>query len=55
MLIDLTGLPLDRLIGDGGTALTDALRQLVADLDADPECLSAFDNYAGEPGAGGAR
>jgi FXSXX-COOH protein len=48
-LIDVSGLPLDRLILDNETVLVNSLRRLVAELDRPQEVLSAFDNYAGDP------
>lgn len=48
-LVDVSGLPLDRLVMDDDTVLSNALRRLVGDLDAHQEVLSAFDNYAGDP------
>lgn len=48
-LIDVTRVPLDRLISAGDTVLMNSLRRLLDEIDRPQEILSAFDNYAGEP------
>jgi FXSXX-COOH protein len=48
-LVDVTGVPLDRLVADHQTVLVNSLRRLLTDLDRPQEILSAFDNYAGDP------
>ncbi|MBO3740081.1 hypothetical protein [Actinoplanes flavus] len=48
-LIDVTDLPVDRLIADGDSALANAIRRLLIEFDGAQEVLSAFDNYAGDP------
>ncbi|MFC4065731.1 hypothetical protein [Actinoplanes subglobosus] len=48
-LIDVTDLPLDRLIADGDTVLSNAVTALLIEFDRGREVLSAFDNYAGDP------
>jgi FXSXX-COOH protein len=48
-LLDVTGLPLNRLLATNDSVLVNALRRLVSELDRAQEVLSAFDNYAGDP------
>ncbi|MEV4350345.1 FXSXX-COOH protein [Actinoplanes sp. NPDC049596] len=48
-LIDVTRIPLDRLLSDDDTVLVNSLRRLLAGIDRPQEILSAFENYAGEP------
>ncbi|MBB3100898.1 hypothetical protein FHR83_008624 [Actinoplanes campanulatus] len=48
-LIDVTDLPVDRLIADGDSVLANAIRRLLIEFDGAREVLSAFDNFAGDP------
>ena len=47
-LIDVTRVPLDRLIADGESVLRNSIRRLVAEVARPQEILSAFDNFAGD-------
>jgi FXSXX-COOH protein len=49
-LSDVTRLPLDRIVSGDDSALLNSLRRVLADIDRPQEVLSAFDNYAGDPG-----
>ncbi|GAA0464146.1 hypothetical protein Ade02nite_31040 [Paractinoplanes deccanensis] len=49
-LADVTRLPLDHILAGGDSALLNSLRRVLADIDRPQEVLSAFDNYAGDPG-----
>jgi FXSXX-COOH protein len=44
-LIDVTGMPLARLIPSDDSVLTNSLRRLLADMDHPQEVISAFSNY----------
>ncbi|GAA4596947.1 FXSXX-COOH protein [Actinoplanes octamycinicus] len=48
-MVDVTAIPLDRLIADDDSVLGNALRRLLTDVDGAGDILAAFDNFAGEP------
>jgi FXSXX-COOH protein len=48
-LVDVTGLPLSRLVSSGDSALAHSLRRLLTELDQQKEVLAAFGNFAPDP------
>jgi FXSXX-COOH protein len=50
-LVDVTQVPLEKLVSLKNTVLANALRRLLAEFDHPQEIIAAFDNYAGDPAA----